>query len=59
MTRPSFGGMMPRALSIHSTDAVEWVMGQMPQNLDDATGANSIGFPVINFSNPLTGVMLR
>jgi hypothetical protein len=50
---------MPSALSRLSTDAVEWVMGHMPQNLDDATGANSIGFPVINFSNPLTGVILR
>ena len=42
-----------------SVEALAWVIGQMPQNRDDATGANSIGFPVINFSNPLTGVMLR
>jgi len=34
-------------------------MGQMPQNREDATGANSIALPVMNFSKPLTGVVLR
>jgi hypothetical protein len=51
--------LMPSALSIASVEALAWVIGQMPQNREDAIGANSIGFPVINFSKPLTGVMLR
>jgi hypothetical protein len=51
--------MMPRALSTDSADALACVIGHIPQNLEDATGANSIGLPVINFSKPLTGVVLK
>jgi hypothetical protein len=43
-TTPSFGGVMPRALSIESVDALAWVIGQMPQNREDATGRTPLAF---------------
>jgi hypothetical protein len=56
---PSFGGSTPIESSTASTEAHEWAMGQMPHIRDVASGANSIGLLIRNFSKFLTGVMLK